>query len=62
MQLVLIGGDDYFYKKLKKNAGPDVIFPGFVKDSDLDILVTVDLSTVESLKSGVKYQLTNTCL
>jgi glycosyltransferase involved in cell wall biosynthesis len=37
LQLVLVGGNDYFYKKLKKN-NDDVIFTGFIKDEDLNIL------------------------
>ena len=34
LQLVLAGGDDYFYKKLK--IGDRIIFPGFISDRDLD--------------------------
>ena len=38
-QLILAGGDDYFYKKLKqKHANPNILFPGFVKEKDLNIL------------------------
>lgn len=39
-QLVLVGRDDYFYQRLKKAAGfdPDIIFTGFVSDSELAAL------------------------
>lgn len=37
LSLVLVGKDDYFYSRLKKIAAdfPDVIFPGYVPDSEL---------------------------
>ncbi len=44
-QLILVGGDDYFYRRLKKHLNQEinqfnqrVIFPGFIPDKDLDII------------------------
>ncbi len=61
LQLVLIGGDDYFYKKIKKencdNAGVcfggGVIFTGFVPDEDLrDLYANASLYVFPSLCEG----------
>jgi len=45
LYLILAGGDDYFYRKLKleiKKQNPEiknrVIFPGFISENDLDVL------------------------
>lgn len=41
--LVLVGGEDYFYKRLKKTAADkkikNIIFSGYVPDCDLDIVI-----------------------
>jgi len=75
LQLVLVGGDDYFYKKLKKNNN-DVIFTGFIKDEDLNVLYNnaalyvfpslyegFGLPPLEAMKRGVPVASSNaTCL
>lgn len=42
LSLVLVGGDDYFFERLKsyieKEGIKNVIFPGFVPDEELDVL------------------------
>lgn len=39
LRLVLAGGEDYFYKRLgNKYQSDNIIFPGFVKEKDLDAL------------------------
>ena len=43
LKLVLVGKEDYFYKRVKAyalnfNNGKDIVFPGFVSDKDLQIV------------------------
>lgn len=41
LKLILVGKNDYFYGRLKryaKNFSKNIIFPGYVPDSDLDLL------------------------
>lgn len=42
LQLVLVGGDDFFYRRLKefvrKESIGNVVFPGYVPDEQLDVL------------------------
>ena len=54
LQLVLVGGEDYFYKRLKKKYHDnDIVFPGFVKEEDLDILYqNAGLYVFPSLSEG----------
>ncbi len=48
LKLVFVGGDDYFYIRLKefvRKAGADnVLFAGFVPDEDLDVLFSESLA------------------
>ncbi|MFH1288993.1 MAG: glycosyltransferase family 1 protein, partial [bacterium] len=57
LQLVLVGQEDYFYKRIKgyakqfglweeNNADPAVIFPGYVPDAELEILFKKALAYV----------------
>lgn len=53
LQLVLVGKEDYFYERLRKyvndlkpDVGKDIIFPGYVPDSNLKILYKEALAYV----------------
>ncbi|MBU4375454.1 glycosyltransferase family 4 protein [Patescibacteria group bacterium] len=57
LRLVLVGQEDYFYKRIKdyakqfglreeNNADPAVIFPGYVQDAELEILFKKALAYV----------------
>jgi glycosyltransferase involved in cell wall biosynthesis len=55
--VVFVGGDDYFYRRLKKfaadNAADDLVFAGFVPDRDLDTLLRGSLAYIRpSLYEG----------
>lgn len=38
LQLVLVGKEDYFYERLKKESPKDVIFTGFITDEELAVM------------------------
>lgn len=49
LRLVLVGKEDYFYNRLKqyaKSFSTDIIFPGYVPDSDLKILYSHALAYI----------------
>lgn len=49
LKLVLVGKEDYFYRRLKSQSGNSsevVIFPGYVPDSDLKVLYSQALAYV----------------
>jgi glycosyltransferase involved in cell wall biosynthesis len=57
LQLVLVGKENYFYRRLKETAGnckiKGLVFPGFVPDSELDVIYrNSDLYVFPSLYEG----------